>query len=50
MLLSAANDLDLDADGRRLAWARLGQLAEQEQRSDEAARFFRLAALLETAR
>lgn len=50
MLLSAANDLDLDADGRRLAWARLGQLAEQEQRHDEAARFFRLAALLETAR
>ena len=47
MLLSAANDLDLDAQGRRLAWARLGQMAEQEQRQDEAARFFRLAALLE---
>jgi len=50
MLLSAANDLDLDADGRRQAWARLGQLAEQEQRHDEAARFFRLAALLESGR
>ena len=50
MLLSAANDLDLDADGRRLAWARLGQLAEQEHRHDEAARFFRLAALLESGR
>ena len=48
MLLSAANDLDLDTDGRRLAWAKLGQLAEQEQRQDEAARFFRLAALLES--
>lgn len=45
MLLSAANDLDLDLDRRRLAWARLGQLAEREQRTDEAARFYRLAAL-----
>ncbi|MGE5451550.1 MAG: heme biosynthesis HemY N-terminal domain-containing protein [Acidobacteriota bacterium] len=45
MLLSAANDLDLDLERRRLAWARLGQLAEREQRSDEAARFYRLAAL-----
>jgi HemY protein len=50
MLLSAANDLDLDGNGRRLAWAQLGQLAEREQRHDEAARFFRLAALLETDR
>lgn len=47
MLLSAANDLDLPAKGRRQAWARLGMLAEQEQRHEEAARFFRLAALLE---
>lgn len=45
MLLSAANDLDLDLERRRLAWAKLGQLAEREQRTDEAARFFRLAAL-----
>lgn len=45
MLLSAANDLDLDLDRRRLAWAKLGQLAEREQRTEEAARFFRLAAL-----
>lgn len=45
MLLSAANDLDLDLDRRRQAWAKLGQLAEREQRHDEAARFFRLAAL-----
>lgn len=50
MLLSAANDLDLDSSGRRLAWAQLGQLAEREQRHDEAARFFRLAALLEADR
>lgn len=47
MLLSAANDLDLPAKGRRQAWARLAVLAEQEQRHEEAARFFRLAALLE---
>lgn len=45
MLLSAANDLDLDLERRRLAWAKLGQLAEREQRTDEATRFFRLAAL-----
>lgn len=45
LLLSAANDLDLDLERRRLAWARLGQLAEREQRTDEAARFYRLAAL-----
>lgn len=47
MLLSAANDLDLDLDRRRLAWAKLGQLAEREHRADEAARFYRLAALAE---
>lgn len=45
MLLSAANDLDLDFDRRRQAWAKLGQLAEREHRTDEAARFYRLAAL-----
>lgn len=45
MLLSAANDLDLDLDRRRQAWAKLGQLAEREHRTDEAARFYRLAAL-----
>ena len=45
MLLSAANDLDLDLDRRRQAWAKLGQLAEREHRADEAARFYRLAAL-----
>jgi HemY protein len=45
MLLSAANDLQLDPDRRRMAWAKLGQLAEREHRDDEAARFYRLAAL-----
>lgn len=45
MLLSAANDLDLDLDRRRQAWAKLGQLAEREHRTEEAARFYRLAAL-----
>lgn len=45
MLLSAANDLSLSPERRRQAWARLGQLAEHESREDEAARFFRLAAL-----
>lgn len=47
MLLSAANDLDLPGEARRQAWARLGLLAEHEQREEEAARFFRLAAVLE---
>lgn len=47
MLLSAANDLQLDLDRRRLAWAKLGQLAEREHRPEEAARFYRLAALPE---
>lgn len=47
MLLSAANDLQLDLDRRRLAWAKLGQLAEREHRAEEAARFYRLAALPE---
>ena len=46
MLLSAANDLQLDLPRRRVAWAKLGQLAERENRADEAARFYRLAALL----
>jgi len=45
MLLSAANDLQMDVERRRMAWARLGQLAEQEHRPEEAARFYRLAAL-----
>lgn len=45
MLLSAANDLQLDFDRRRMAWAKLGQLAEREHRAEEAARFYRLAAL-----
>ncbi len=45
MLLSAANDLTLAPEQRRHAWAKLGQLAEQESRTEEAARFFRLAAL-----
>ncbi|MGC4059457.1 MAG: heme biosynthesis HemY N-terminal domain-containing protein [Aquabacterium sp.] len=45
MLLSAANDLQLDTERRRMAWAKLGQLAEREHREDEATRFYRLAAL-----
>lgn len=45
LLLSAANDLQLDSHRRRRAWTRLAQLAEQEHRADEAARFYRLAAL-----
>jgi HemY protein len=49
MLLSAANDLQLDLDRRRTAWAKLGQLAEREHRAEEAARFYRLAALPEQA-
>jgi len=38
----------LSPDKRRQAWAKLGQLAEQESREDEASRFFRLAALTHT--
>ncbi|WP_294636683.1 heme biosynthesis HemY N-terminal domain-containing protein [uncultured Aquabacterium sp.] len=45
MLLSAANDQSLDLGRRRTAWAALGQLAEREHRDDEAARFYRRAAL-----
>ncbi|MEY4765373.1 MAG: hypothetical protein RI907_2046 [Pseudomonadota bacterium] len=45
MLLSAANDEQLDLERRRLAWARLGLMAEREQHKDDAARYFRLAAL-----
>jgi HemY protein len=48
MLLSAANDLQLDMDRRRLAWARLGLMAEREQQPEDAARYFRLAALPES--
>lgn len=47
MLLSAANDLQLQRSERSLAWAQLGQLAEREGREDEASRFYRLAALPE---
>jgi HemY protein len=47
MLLSAANDMQLDLERRRTAWAKLGQLAEREHRAEEAARFYRLAALPE---
>ena len=47
MLLSAANDLQLDVNDRRTAWAQLGQMAERENRPEEAARFYRLAALPE---
>jgi HemY protein len=47
MLLSAANDLQLDLAHRRTAWAKLGELAEREHRPEEAARFYRLAALPE---
>lgn len=47
MLLSAANDLQLDVNDRRTAWAQLGQMAERENREEEAARFYRLAALPE---
>jgi len=49
LLLSAANDLQLDSHRRRQAWTRLAQLAEQEHRADEAARFYRLAALAEAS-
>ena len=45
MLMSAANDQALDTERRRTAWAALGQLAEREHRDDEAARFYRRAAL-----
>ncbi|MDX9845141.1 MAG: heme biosynthesis HemY N-terminal domain-containing protein [Aquabacterium sp.] len=47
MLLSAANDLQLNVNDRRTAWAQLGLMAERENRPDEAARFYRLAALPE---
>ncbi len=47
MLLSAANDLQLDLSRRRTAWAKLGELSEREHRPEEAARFFRLSAVPE---
>ena len=47
MLLSAANDLQLNVNDRRTAWAQLGLMAERESRPEEAARFYRLAALPE---
>jgi len=46
---SAANDLQPDGHRRRQAWTRLAQLVEQEHRADEAARFYRLAALAEAS-
>lgn len=48
LLLSAANDAHLDRDGRREAWSALARLAEQEQRPDEANRYWRAAALGES--
>lgn len=48
LLLSAANDMQLDGARRRQAWVALARLAEQEQRMDEAARHWRCAALAET--
>lgn len=46
MLLSAANDLDLDLDRRRQAWAKLGQLAETPNTAQTKRHgFYRLAAL-----
>ncbi len=47
MLMSAANDAGLDDEGRRQAWARLGQLAEREHHEADASRYFRNAALLD---
>jgi HemY protein len=48
LLLSAANDAQLDGASRRQAWIALAKLAEQEQRTDEAARHWRAAALTDT--
>ncbi|HET6787281.1 MAG TPA: heme biosynthesis protein HemY, partial [Aquabacterium sp.] len=48
LLLSAANDAQLDGPSRRQAWAALAQLAEQEQRNEEAARYWRAAALADS--
>lgn len=47
MLLAAANDLQLNLNDRRTAWAQLGLLAERDNRAEEAGRFYRLAALPE---
>lgn len=48
LLLSAANDAQLDGPNRRQAWSALALLAEQEQRLEEAARYWRAAALAES--
>jgi HemY protein len=45
LLLSAANDVQLDGPRRRQAWVALARLAEQEQRTEEAARYWRSAAV-----
>jgi HemY protein len=45
MLMSAANDIDLDDESRRQAWASLGKLAEREHHEEDASRYFRKAAL-----
>ncbi|TBO34387.1 heme biosynthesis protein HemY [Aquabacterium lacunae] len=46
LLMSAASDRDLHADRRRQAYVALARLAEQEQKIDEAQRFWREAALM----
>jgi len=45
LLLSAADDTRLDGPRRRQAWVTLARLAEQEQRTEEAARYWRSAAM-----
>lgn len=45
-LLSAANDEQLDPDGQRLAWRALAQLAEQDNRQEEAVMYWKAAATL----
>lgn len=45
-LLSAANDEQLDQEGQRLAWRALAQLAEQENRPEEAMVYWKAAATL----
>jgi HemY protein len=49
LLLSAANDAQLESTSRRQAWVALALLAEQEQRSEEAARLWRTAAQTDSA-
>lgn len=45
LLLSAANDVQLAGARRRQAWVALARLAEQEQRHEDAVRFWKAAAL-----